>query len=99
MISLPRLVRRQTPAIPRTPRARASPSLVATLEMRWPRSFWRSTLAVKTKVRVTQSRRARLAGPDWGEADMRVRSFRQSSRQLENRGSRQPLKTCATRIT
>ena len=93
MISLPRLVRRQTRAMPRTPRPRASPSLVAVLVRKWPSSFWRSTLAVKTKVRVTHSTRARLAGPDWGEADMRLRSLRQSRRQLENRGRRQPLKT------
>ena len=99
MISLPRLVRRHTSAMPRTPRPKANPSLVATLVMRWPSSFCRSTLAVKTNVRVTQRTRARLAGPDWGEADIRVRSLRQSRRQLEKRGRRQPLNTWATRIT
>ena len=78
---------------------RASPSLVETLVIKWPSSFCRSTLAVKTKVRVTQRTRARLAGPDCGEADIRLLSLRQSRRQVEKRGRRQPLNTWATRIT
>ena len=114
-MSRPRLVTRHTPAMLATPTAPATPSRTYTEASREPNIFWRrhhsgdmtectvvtwrSTLAVNTKVRVTQATRGRLASPDWGEAAMNSRSLRQSRRQLANSGSRQPLNTCAIRMT
>lgn len=57
------------------------------------------TLEARKRVIVTEASRNRLAQPGWGEDDMNWRSLRQRRRQVEKKGSRQPLKTCAIRMT
>ena len=99
MISSPRVVKMQTANIPTPEAARASPILSPTPVIRLPNSFCRNTLAARNMVIVTEVKRKQLAGVDWGEAAMSFWSFRQTSRQMAKKGSRQPLNTCATRIT
>ena len=60
---------------------------------RWPKTFWRITLLVRKRVRLTEITRKMLAHAFWGEADMNWGSLRQRRRQMEKKGSRQPLKT------
>ena len=60
---------------------------------RWPKTFWRITLLVRKRVRLTGITRKMLAHAFWGEADMNWGSLRQRRRQMEKKGSRQPLKT------
>ena len=57
------------------------------------------TLDARNRVMVTEARRKMFAQPGWGDGDMNWRSLRQRRRQVEKKGSRQPLKTCAIKIT
>ena len=51
------------------------------------------TLDARKMVMVTEMRRKMLAQPFWGELLMNWGSFKQVSRQMAKKGSKQPLKT------
>ena len=53
----------------------------------------RITLLARKRVMVTETTRKTLAQPFWGDAPMNWGSLRQSSRQMEKKGRRQPLNT------
>ena len=53
----------------------------------------RITLLARKRVMVTETTRKTLAQPFWGEEPMNWGSLRQRRRQMEKKGSRQPLKT------
>ena len=60
---------------------------------RWPKTFWRITLLVRKRVRLTEITRKMLAQPFWGEEAMNWGSLRQRRRQMAKKGRRQPLNT------
>ena len=61
--------------------------------------FWMMTLLARNMVTNTLSTSRQLAHSGWGLAPMNWGSLIQSSSRVERKGRRQPLKTCATRIT
>ena len=91
--SAPREVRTHTPSIPSTVAPAAIPSFIPTPDSQTPNNFWRRTLEARKRVMVTEEKRKQLAQRDCGELDMNCWSLRQSSRQMEKNGSRQPLNT------
>ena len=97
--SLPREVTKQMTAIPPAAHPTASPRRTETPVKTLPRTFCIITLEARKRVIVTEASRNRLAQPGWGEEDMNWRSLRQRRRQMEKKGRRQPLKTCAIRMT
>ena len=60
---------------------------------RCPKTFWRITLLVRKRVRLTEITRKMLAQAFCGEEDMNWGSLRQRRRQMAKKGRRQPLKT------
>ena len=57
------------------------------------------TLLARRRVIVTPMTRKMLCQPFWGFLSMNCSSLMQRRRQMEKKGRRQPLNTCATRIT
>ena len=82
------------PAIPA-----ARPICIHTPDRKEPNSLPRKTLDARNIVIVTDVKRKQLAQVDCGLLDMNWWSFRQTRRQMEKKGRRQPLNTCATKIT
>ena len=66
---------------------------------RLPNIFCRNTLDARNMVIVTEANRKQFAITDCGDRDMNCGSLRQMSSKMAKKGSRQPLKTCAIRIT
>ena len=68
-------------------------SLVWPPDMRCPNIFWMKTLDERNRVMETERKRKMLAQRFCGAAAINWGSLRQRRRQMEKKGSRQPLKT------
>ena len=77
----------------------ATPSLPDTAVRIVPKIFWMMTLEARNSVMMTDDTRNTFAQPGCGEDDMNCGSLRQRRRQMEKKGSRQPLKVWATKTT
>ena len=95
MRSLPREVTQHRREMVTREMPPAIPNLMWIPSTRWPKTFWMITLDARKMVMVTEMRRKMLAQPFWGELLMNWGSFKQVSRQMAKKGSKQPLKTWA----
>ena len=68
-------------------------SLIYTTLINDPTIFWMRTLEARKRVIPTEIMRAMLDQPVWGEEDMKALSLMHTRRQMEKKGSKQPLNT------